>query len=208
MQRRKYLAAVGSLAAAGAAGLGTGAFTSVQADRAMAIEVSGDAQAYLALTKGPNVDVANDVVDTSGDQVKLNFDGSNTQAGGLNEDGITQFANVLTVENQGTTEAIFGVDTSSIINNPSIEDFNVYAHNDTGSPEYDGEYFDTNGSYPAGVSTPNGNQDPLVDLAVGEAVDLSFQINTNGNNLDADLTLPFIAVEKGGRNDNTNGDNF
>ena len=206
--RRKFLAGLGALASGSAAAVGTGAFSSAQANRTLDVEVAGDANAYLAIEEGPNTDVAEDVVTKSSGTVSLDFDGNNTEASGLNQNATTEFTNILTVENQGTTGVIFGVDTSALNDASWVDDFNVYAHNDAGSPEYDGEYFNTNGSYPAEVSTPSGNQNTLVDLTAGEPVDLSISIDTNDNTADGNVTLPFIAVEKGGRYDNTQGDNF
>jgi hypothetical protein len=211
MQRRKFIAGVGSLAAGAAAVTGTGAFSSAQANRTVNIEVTGDASAYLGLSEGPNTDVAQEVVANTGDTTTLNFNANfsgSAGGSGLNQNAITEFTNILTTTNQGTSEVIFGVDTSNIVSKSWIDDFNIYAHNDNGSPEYDGQYFNANGSYPADVSTPSSNQNPLVDLTTGEAVDLSVQISTNDTTADTSVTLPFIAVEKGGRYDNTQGDNF
>ena len=64
MNRRRLLAAFG--AAAGASGiLGTGAFTSVEADRSVSVEVADDADAFLAMERsnGPNGEFA----ETTGD---------------------------------------------------------------------------------------------------------------------------------------------
>ena len=49
MQRRKYLAAIGSLAAGGAAMMGTGAFDGVAAERPVSVGLKGDAAANLQL---------------------------------------------------------------------------------------------------------------------------------------------------------------
>jgi hypothetical protein len=213
MDRRKFVIGAGSLAAGGAAALGTGAFSSVEANRTLDIAVKGDASSYLRMVEGPNENVAEDVVDITSGTVELDFNGDaagDTDNGGLNQNAVTQFANVLTVENQGTTEVIFGVDTTPLNDKSWIENFNVFAHGDDGSPEYDGSYFDDGGdAYPPSVSTPSGNQDELVDLGVGHEVDLSFAINTNDESKDpTPATIEFIAIEKGGRNDNTQGDNF
>ncbi|MFB6123833.1 MAG: hypothetical protein ABEJ78_10290 [Haloferacaceae archaeon] len=54
MQRRKFIAGVGALAAGGAAALGTGAFTSARASRIVSVDVTGDQQSYLGLR--PNAD--------------------------------------------------------------------------------------------------------------------------------------------------------
>jgi hypothetical protein len=49
MNRRKFLAALGTAAAGGSAVLGTGAFTSVSAGRSVSVSVADDANALLAL---------------------------------------------------------------------------------------------------------------------------------------------------------------
>ncbi|UWG46456.1 DUF1102 family protein [Halanaeroarchaeum sp. HSR-CO] len=49
MQRRKFLATVGSLAAGSAAAIGTGAFESASATRNVTVEVEEDASAWIAL---------------------------------------------------------------------------------------------------------------------------------------------------------------
>jgi hypothetical protein len=54
MRRRKYIAAMGSLAAGGAAALGTGAVSQFQSgDRSIRAEKVGDKAAYVALQKPP-----------------------------------------------------------------------------------------------------------------------------------------------------------
>ncbi|MFC6793753.1 hypothetical protein ACFQFH_04590 [Halobaculum halobium] len=50
MNRRSMIAGIGSIAAAGAAVTGMGAFQSVEADRQVTISVTGDATAYLGLS--------------------------------------------------------------------------------------------------------------------------------------------------------------
>jgi hypothetical protein len=49
MKRRKFILGTGAAAASGASLLGSGAFTSVEADRNLAIDVAGDANAFLRL---------------------------------------------------------------------------------------------------------------------------------------------------------------
>lgn len=98
MQRRKYLAAVGSLAAGGAAAMGTGAFTSVSANRSVNVETAGDNQAYLTL----DASVSEHAKQTS-DTIEFQFDGSSSASGqGLNTNADTTFTDVLRIENQGT----------------------------------------------------------------------------------------------------------
>lgn len=112
MQRRKFIAGVGSLAAAGAAGIGTGAFSSVQADRGIDIDVTGDASAFLSFEKtdNPNADYVSIGEDGT---ISLEFDGShasgnsNVDAGnveGLNADSFTQIGELFNITNRGTQD--------------------------------------------------------------------------------------------------------
>jgi len=49
MNRRKYILGVSSLATGSAAAVGTGAFSSVEADRDIRVEIADDTDAFLAL---------------------------------------------------------------------------------------------------------------------------------------------------------------
>ncbi|MEF8814169.1 MAG: twin-arginine translocation signal domain-containing protein, partial [Halovenus sp.] len=51
MNRRKFLVGVGSAAAAGSAVLGSGAFTRVEAQRSVTVQVAEDPNAYLGMDK-------------------------------------------------------------------------------------------------------------------------------------------------------------
>jgi fructose-specific phosphotransferase system component IIB len=202
---------VGSLAAGGAAVTGTGAFTSASAERTVSVETAGDANAYLSLTEGPN-SAADDVFVENNGQIKLAFNGRNTDATGLNKDATTAFTNVVTVENQGTDGVEFGVDASNIRDLSAVDDFDVFAHDTPAdeSPEYDSENFaQVESSYPAAIRAPEaGGTNDHVNLAVGESVDLSFNIDTNDQSLDAEPNIYFVAVQKGGRYDLENGEAY
>ena len=50
MKRRKFILGVGATAASGAAALGSGAFTTVRADRNVSVAVAGDNSAFLRMT--------------------------------------------------------------------------------------------------------------------------------------------------------------
>ena len=98
--RRKFLAGLGALASGTAAAVGTGAFTSVRAERNVNVTVAGDNEAYLALDAA-----ISDYAEETGDTLELQFDGSNSgQNGqGLNANADTFFQNVFRIENQGTS---------------------------------------------------------------------------------------------------------
>jgi hypothetical protein len=105
MQRRKFIAGMGSLAAAGAAGIGTGAFTNVSATREINIETEGDASAYLRMdaTSGQN----SKYTDTDGGgMVRVTLDD-------VNKDAKSNFLELFEIENQGTQDVILYVHPGS-----------------------------------------------------------------------------------------------
>ena len=104
---------MGSLAAGGAATIGTGAFTSVEADRDISVEVAGDQSALLAFKKattepdgsGSVTPNAQDYVTLqSGGQLALDFTESDNGASGLNDNASSKFSNLFDIVNQGTQE--------------------------------------------------------------------------------------------------------
>lgn len=111
MERRKFIAGVGSLAAGGAAALGTGAFTSVTATRNIDVEVADDASAYLRLegTGGGNSGYVTD--DGNGGTLSINLDSSNDgpRGDGVNPDAVTEIDDLFDIENQGTQEVEVGL---------------------------------------------------------------------------------------------------
>jgi len=92
---------MGSLTVGGAAAVGTGAFTSVEADRSVNVAVADDASAYLGLDdidSSPN----SQYIDTSGDQIVLNLDSTDNSGSGFNADAETRIDDLIRVSNQGT----------------------------------------------------------------------------------------------------------
>jgi hypothetical protein len=95
MQRRKYLAALGSLAAGGAAIGGTGAFAVSTVDRSISVNTAGDGSAYMGFN--PTSDYA---YIRSGGKFTLEFDS-------LNQDANTAFRNVFQITNNGSNDLQF-----------------------------------------------------------------------------------------------------
>jgi len=91
MQRRNLLIGMGSLAAGGAATIGTGAVSLVSADRDMTVASTGDDSAYLGMVPDSEYATLN-----SG-ELALTFDK-------LNQDANTGFKNVFYLENNGSNE--------------------------------------------------------------------------------------------------------
>ncbi|WP_152039568.1 hypothetical protein [Salinigranum salinum] len=101
MQRRKYLAALGSLAAGGAAMTGTGAFSRTSATRSVSIEASGDSTAQLRLK--PDSDYAT-----------YNSDGLLTlELENLNGNADVEITDVFTIVNQGDRPVGIFIDEGS-----------------------------------------------------------------------------------------------
>lgn len=111
MQRRKFLIGTGSIAAGGAAVIGSGAFTSVQADRDITIEVADDSAALLGLEPhpGPNGEYAEE----TGDPGTIELDFTQTDAAnnstGLNNNADTNIEDVVFVTNRGTQDVYVNV---------------------------------------------------------------------------------------------------
>ncbi|WP_247731178.1 hypothetical protein [Halovivax limisalsi] len=109
MQRRTFVLSGGAIATCGALALGTGAFSSVEAERDVTIDVTDDANAYLSIRpyNGPN---GNYATMTDGEMaVDLTGDNGNVAGKGVNTNALTGIANLFTIENQGTQAVDVGV---------------------------------------------------------------------------------------------------
>jgi hypothetical protein len=114
MERRKFLIGAGALASGSAAAVGTGAFTSVSADRGLTIETADDNSAFLGIEaqpNSPNAQYVNDA-DGSGDLVEISVteteDDGSTLGSGVNQDGTTIIRDMIKITNNGTQGVIVG----------------------------------------------------------------------------------------------------
>jgi Protein of unknown function (DUF1102). len=107
MRRRKFLIGAGSLAAAGAGAIGTGAVTSVSADRSVDVETASDATAFLSI-EPENTPNGNEYVNVTSGTVELDFTSTDSGGSGINMNATTVFDNLLRITNQGTQEVIVG----------------------------------------------------------------------------------------------------
>lgn len=136
MKRRKFIGGVGAIAVGGAAFIGTGAFTSVQADRNVSVAVANDADAFLQLapcegsTNGDYVTGA----DTGIMTLDLSGSNGNVAGDGLNSESETIIHDVFQIANQGTQTVGVWLDIDSIDNgnnNPAVA---LYQGDDLNSP--------------------------------------------------------------------------
>lgn len=97
MERRKFVLGLGSLAAGGAAAMGTGAFSVKAKNREFTANVAGDKAAYLGLDARESPYARQ----TSDGKLAVSLQG-NGRGEGLNQDAITTIDKLFVVKNQGT----------------------------------------------------------------------------------------------------------
>lgn len=104
MERRKFIAGLGSLTAAGAAGIGTGAFSAMNADRSLSVEVEDDAGAYLKFETdlGSSPDNNYEYASINDDELEISIGSNNAGGGGVNPNATTHLDDVFALVNQGT----------------------------------------------------------------------------------------------------------
>ena len=138
--RRNVLIGLGGLVAAGGAALGTGAFTTVTAERTVTVQTTGDANAFLSIqgadrpnnsSSTPSNSTENEYVRVTDGTVQINLDGSNTgedseiSSDGLNQNAVTTFRNLLQITNNGTQDVSslnLTMDVAEITDGPSSSD--------------------------------------------------------------------------------------
>lgn len=144
--RRSVLIGLGGLVAAGGAALGTGAFTTVTAERTVTVSTAGDASAFLQIEAADRPDDTNNGTPTSSDgvtaneyvqqtdgTVEINLDSSSEGASGLNQNAITTFRELVTLTNNGTqnidnlnlTLSVSNLDLSNINNSDFAGDGDI-----------------------------------------------------------------------------------
>lgn len=186
MKRRNLIITIGGVGAAGAA-VGTGAFTSVEADRDVTVDVAGDAEAFLGLepTDEPNGDYA----ELDDELLVLNFDGSAENVGGdgFNPNSTTVVDDVFTVTNQGTQDV--GVSVEFDIESDADVDIDFVAQTATD---------------PDGQVLNDENSDSPVLLGVGESFNVGLEVDVTSEDtfsgviVDDEITIIADAAESEG----------
>jgi hypothetical protein len=105
MSRRTFFATLGTATAGTSAAVGTGAFTSVSADRSVNVQVADDSNAFLGLVPGET-----GLATEAGGTLQINLDGTGTPASGVNFNAVTQIGShenpeddhAFKIVNQGT----------------------------------------------------------------------------------------------------------
>lgn len=180
MNRRRFLTAIGASAGAASLVLGSGAFTTVSAQRTVSVDVADDFRAFLRLeplTKGGINDESTGRSGTAGETVSFDIpgirDGENPHAAGVGPDSVYEFRGLLEVINQGTQPV-------------------------TVRSEYDGDLADV-----ALVDDSGGvlrSAPPTLD--VGDGIEVGLQIDTHGAETgEYDEMLTVVGERVGGNRD-------
>ncbi|WP_152420949.1 glycoside hydrolase family 97 catalytic domain-containing protein [Halorubrum coriense] len=166
VNRRQLLMLLGG--AAGASAVGTGAFSSVTANRDVSVQVAGDADAFLRLapSSGPNGEYAT-VTDTG--QLGLDFSDTDSGGQGLGPDSVYVFDDVFEITNQGT-QTIYTWGTLDFSDTPF---------------DSDSIYFYRGGNQDERLRNSEGD---VPTLAVGESQSIGVYIDTES--VTAEQTLP------------------
>ena len=177
--------------------MGTGAFTSVSADRSLSIDTAGDANAFLSIEKATDGDGnvypnAQEYVDEGGNGVlSLDFtDSASTDgsASGVNRNAKTIFDNLLDITNNGTQDVVLSVDSDLIASQGGF--LGIYAENSQGDS-----------SDNSGLSSADTDQ--TVTLSPGEsATNIGVYIPKGSSTSDLNGgTLTFVAERVGENQD-------
>jgi hypothetical protein len=157
MQRRKFVVGLGSLAAGASAAVGTGALSKTAMDRDLTGTIADDTNSAYVQVSGSNRNGAH--VDTSGTQIALRFDGTNTNGGdGLNSDSINWFDNTFGVRINDIDDGLDPQDYDVwITKNPNmarpgrLHFYNDQARNDSIVGSGNANAFSNSGVRPVGV---------------------------------------------------------
>lgn len=182
LSRRNILIGLGGIVAGGGALVGTGAFTTVQAERTVTVETAGDETALLALapTNDPN-----------GDYATINDGRLEVEITNVNLNAVTHIDNVFQITNNGTRDVVLYFEEDPGDDNPSGNAIDVGAKTDeladtdpNNNPSSDG----INASDVVDISHPNPpDSDPTYEdigvlLRTGDTLKVGFYIDTSDDN--------------------------
>jgi hypothetical protein len=187
LTRRNALIGLGTVAAGAGVVGGSGAFTSVTAERTVSVETAGDGSAALQLTDagGENDEY---VTQPSDGTVGINLDGSNTDTAALNQNAVTRLENLVQVANNGTqTVTSLSLEFADDDDNADVSAFSFTATKDGTTKDFangDDILSDDDDGFSGDLETGDAN------LFFGIVVDL---INNSVPDSNTDYTLTITA---------------
>lgn len=174
MKRRRLLLGAGAALSSGAAVIGSGAFSTVEADRRLEIGLETDRNAYL------QIEDISDYAKTEDGVVTLVFDGNAppiADGEGLGTDSIYEFGSVLFVQNHGDrTVKLFGEYDDDAVSDVKLTQSTDVNESDGGN----------------GVLTEANPSDPLDP---GDAIEVGVVVDTGGMSVGTvDTSLTIVAA--------------
>ncbi|PAU82852.1 hypothetical protein CK500_12020 [Halorubrum salipaludis] len=192
MKRRSFLLGTGSAAAGGSALIGTGAFSRIDAQRSVTIQVAEDDNAYLGM---------NDCIDGDGNEtpnssfadlddlghLRVDMGESGNGGSGVNSESISWFDNVFQLCNQGKEDVCLWISEKDGAD-PDRVTFYVNEEPETTTPEklafQDGDLVEDDPD----LQTLTGVDDSIL-LEVGHCVCVGIQVYTREDD-DYEITAP------------------
>lgn len=171
MNRRQLLVGLGATAAGGGAAIGTGAFTSVSADRDVSVAVANENNAYLGIEpsppSSPNSTFATQDASTS-NQIGLNFDDSGNSGSGVGLSSTYNFDDVFRITNQGTQTIYVWANFSG----GDLGDDDIWFYPDSNDDR-----------------RLNDGTNSVVTVPTGETINMGVHVDTNALESASDQTL-------------------
>ena len=166
MERRKFVIGAGALATGSAAAVGSGAFTSVEADRSLEVETVGDANALLGIDEVSDSSNS-EYVSTTGDTVSIDI--STDDGDGLNRDALTKILDLLEITNQGTQDVyVFAQGLPDGVRLAVQNDDSTFQNNEEEYTDTDPSTSPNTGAFSAGSNIDPENPEGDIGGAGGE----------------------------------------
>ena len=167
MERRNFLIGMGSTAAGASALIGSGAFSRVESQRHVTVEVAEDPNAYLGLEPSGSANGENyaEVDDDSG-HLEIDIGENPNDGHGVNSNSTTWFDCVFTVTNQGKEDATF-----------YVEDMEGLGTEEGEVSFYTGEASGSNGDDNLDFIVGQDNEVDL-DLGSGDSICVGIRVNS------------------------------
>lgn len=188
--RRSVLIGTAGLIAGSGAIFGTGAFTSVEADRTVTVQTAGDNSAALAL------ETINDSPNSTGDDsyVTLSDGTLSIEIPNVNLEAVTHINRLFRITNNGTQDVVVYIEEVINNRNQGNDNGNAIDFNAKTDQFEDGD--DATAGDPhviaddrlADISGPSGSpRDVGILLPTGESVEVGISIDTSDENLNNGL---------------------
>ena len=163
MERRKFIIGAGALATGSSAAVGTGAFTSADADRVVDVSVTADDSSFMSFKADESEFTNGEYAAVENGKLNFNFNsdaditqenGFGVSGEGLNPDSTYYFDDVFGLYNGSSDDLQFNVDWSGLTNSSSFEFYWLPAgvsYSDS-RPENigNGDYTEGTGTCPSG----------------------------------------------------------